>query len=332
MRPLPIFDTAVVGSRQASEFCVKDWDETSNWLGRNVTPLKLEPTGEIKAPEGAVHYLSTGRIRFTRTSYGARTSVDIEGYSGAPVVATTNIYGHATPALDGQEARVNGPDMSFVFDLSERSHHSELSEDNVQLQMSIDPKALDEISLNWFGHIPHRSTWQSRTSFGGSGTNWHACLHYLLSLVTEAQEPLPCRTVRHIEETACVNLLENWAAQCGVDLGANDHVVVPRVVRMAEDYIVANAADAPTLAEIAAALDISVRNLSMNFKKYRGCTPGQFLRMQRLKVAREELCLGGDGKTVSQIAASLGYIHMGEFAKAYRELFGELPSDTLKRA
>ena len=77
--------------------------------------------------------------------------------------------------------------------------------------------------------------------------------------------------------------------------------------------------------------DISVRNLTMNFKKFRGCTPGQFLREQRLQVARSELLSSDQEQTVSQIAASLGYIHMGEFAKAYRKRFGEKPSETLKR-
>jgi transcriptional regulator GlxA family with amidase domain len=86
------------------------------------------------------------------------------------------------------------------------------------------------------------------------------------------------------------------------------------------------------LTEIASALDISVRNLTLNFKKFRGCTPGQFIREQRLQATRKALLEADQDQTVSQIAASFSYIHMGEFAKIYRNRFGELPSETLNRS
>lgn len=331
MKSLPFPDAEVLKARQAHEFRVTDWDEASEWARDKFSPVSFLPLTKSYAPDGMLHSFSVGRIGITRSFYGKPAHIDIAGYSDAPVVATTNIQGHACPELDGQKAAVNGTDKSFVFDLSQSDHHTRLSEDNVQLQLAIGPKLLDEISQSWFGNIPHRKTWQYRTSFGGHGTSWHACLHYLMQLIAGSPQQLSNRSIRHIEETLCANLLESWATQCGVDLSEQDHIVVPRVVRMAEEYMVEHAADVPTLAEIAKALDISVRSLSMNFKKFRGCTPGQFLREQRIQAARKALLAADQGHSINQLAASLGYIHMGEFAKTYRERFGELPSDTLKR-
>ena len=37
-------------------------------------------------------------------------------------------------------------------------------------------------------------------------------------------------------------------------------------------------------------------------------------------------------KTVSAVAFDWGFWHFGEFSRAYKECFGELPSDTLRRA
>jgi transcriptional regulator GlxA family with amidase domain len=67
------------------------------------------------------------------------------------------------------------------------------------------------------------------------------------------------------------------------------------------------------------------------FRRFRGYTPSQFLREQRLQGVRQALIRAGRDQSVSGIAGDFGYIHMGEFAKAYRKRFGELPSETLRR-
>jgi transcriptional regulator GlxA family with amidase domain len=58
-----------------------------------------------------------------------------------------------------------------------------------------------------------------------------------------------------------------------------------------------------------------------------------YLRQVRLRRAREALrAAGRDTTTVRAVAVSLGIMHMSRFAAAYREVFGETPSDTLNRA
>lgn len=255
MKGTPFLDTETPQVRQAQEKPIKSWEDVHEWGRERVASIQITALERSVEPIGMLHALQVGRIGVTRTMYGTSARIDVEGYSAAPVIATTNIQGHARPQLDGQEARINGKDMSFVFDLSEGDHHSQLSEDNIQNQLAFDPKLLDEVSYSWFGNIPARKTWQFRTSFGGRGTRWHACLHYVMRLISETSHPLSSRNIRHVEETLSVNLLESWAAQAGLDLSAEEHVIVPRVIRMAEDYMVEHAADAPTLTEIAQALD-----------------------------------------------------------------------------
>ena len=55
-----------------------------------------------------------------------------------------------------------------------------------------------------------------------------------------------------------------------------------------------------------------------------------YFRAFRLNAVRQELKTAPDTATVHEIAQRWGFWHIGEFAAAYRLLFGELPSQTLK--
>jgi transcriptional regulator GlxA family with amidase domain len=92
-----------------------------------------------------------------------------------------------------------------------------------------------------------------------------------------------------------------------------------------------HAADLPTIAEVAKAVGTSVRTLSGTFKAFRGYPPSTFLREQRLKGAHGSLRAARQGESVASIASEWGYINLGEFARSYRQRFGELPSETLRQ-
>jgi AraC-like DNA-binding protein len=53
-----------------------------------------------------------------------------------------------------------------------------------------------------------------------------------------------------------------------------------------------------------------------------------YFRACRLHAVRQELKTAPDRATVQAIARRWGFGHTGEFAAAYRRLFGELPSQT----
>lgn len=74
------------------------------------------------------------------------------------------------------------------------------------------------------------------------------------------------------------------------------------------------------------------RSLRTAFQSCYGLSPITFLRICRLHQARQLLRSSGpDQTTVTQVAFGLGIWDLGRFAGAYRRLFGELPSDTLRK-
>jgi AraC family ethanolamine operon transcriptional activator len=58
----------------------------------------------------------------------------------------------------------------------------------------------------------------------------------------------------------------------------------------------------------------------------------QFLRNIRMEEVRAGLLQPNESTSVSSEASHWGFLHFGRFSNEYRALFGELPSETLRRA
>jgi len=106
----------------------------------------------------------------------------------------------------------------------------------------------------------------------------------------------------------------------------------PFYVKRAEAFIEAHYAEPLSLADIAAHAGVSARSLQNGFQHFRNRTPMAFLRLVRLQRAQEAL-LRADGSyaTVTEIALSCGFSHLGEFSSLYRRTFGETPKQTLAK-
>ena len=106
----------------------------------------------------------------------------------------------------------------------------------------------------------------------------------------------------------------------------------PRHVRLAVDYIHAHAEEPLTLHSLADVAVSSTRSLVRGFQKYKNCSPMAYLRAVRIERAHEELMHGcPENYSVTMIANKWGFFNPGRFAQAYRQRFGENPSDTLRR-
>jgi AraC-like DNA-binding protein len=112
---------------------------------------------------------------------------------------------------------------------------------------------------------------------------------------------------------------------------AKVHPAEPRHVRRAAEYLAGNAGRPLRMAEIARAAGVSIRALQVAFLKYRGATPMQFLRQQRLEMARQLLSSRDARPAVREVARACGFAHLGRFGAQYFERFGEYPSATRAR-
>jgi AraC family transcriptional regulator, ethanolamine operon transcriptional activator len=123
------------------------------------------------------------------------------------------------------------------------------------------------------------------------------------------------------------------AAPNTVELTPGRHVVPRRqIIRMAMDFVEQHDRECLSVEHLAAAAGVSERTLRDAFLNYFGVPPVQYLNRRTLHHIRKAL-LGADptAATVAEIATQFGVWQFGRLARDYRFLFGELPSETLRR-
>jgi AraC-like DNA-binding protein len=103
-----------------------------------------------------------------------------------------------------------------------------------------------------------------------------------------------------------------------------------QIVLAAERHILAHPDEATTVQELCRTTGASKRTLEYAFRSHLGITPKRFINSIRLNGARA-LLRSRHPMKIADAANAWGFWHMGQFAKDYRTLFGELPSQTRAR-
>jgi len=79
-------------------------------------------------------------------------------------------------------------------------------------------------------------------------------------------------------------------------------------------------------------LGVSERTLRDAFYKLTDTNPLAYLKTQRLNQVHRELHNSDSGEVlIKQLAYANGFFHLGHFCRDYKQLFGESPSETIKR-
>jgi len=105
-----------------------------------------------------------------------------------------------------------------------------------------------------------------------------------------------------------------------------------RLVRKAEHYVFAHLDDSIRMAKLCREIGTSARSLEYASRSIYGMGAMEYLRTVRLNEVRKALLKAGSPARTTVTAAAMywGFWHLGEFAAAYRRLFGETPSGTLR--
>ena len=105
-----------------------------------------------------------------------------------------------------------------------------------------------------------------------------------------------------------------------------------RIVAKFEEYLEANRGRTLYLTEICKAIGIAERTLRGACEEQFGMGPIRYLTLRRMHLVRRSLLQSDCSEsTVTRIATQHGFWELGRFAVAYRALFGEVPSASLRR-
>jgi len=139
--------------------------------------------------------------------------------------------------------------------------------------------------------------------------------------------------IREIENT-CATLLILASEPAQRRSGSSDgSAPAKRPLEIAEEYLRANLTEPFGLDKLIEITGASASTLLREFRKRHGMSPMQYLKLRRLEAVRRELLAAEPGTgVVTEIATAYGFYHHGRFAGRYKETFGELPSETLRRS
>jgi AraC-like DNA-binding protein len=144
--------------------------------------------------------------------------------------------------------------------------------------------------------------------------------------------------VPQTQTAAQIELLETLLATLGsaaqIESAAEDltRQTHSRVVQIAEDYALTHTDEPLYVTDLCEAAGVSERTLQYAFKAVMGMTPVAYLTRVRLHRVRQTLrATTHRSTTVTTEALRWGFWHFGDFSRAYKSCFGELPSDTLRR-
>ena len=98
------------------------------------------------------------------------------------------------------------------------------------------------------------------------------------------------------------------------------------------DIVNAEPATPKSISELCDIAEVDERTLRNIFYEQFSVSPKKFINFYRLNTVRNALIrIDSSGVNIADIANAFGFWHLGQFARDYHRLFGELPSETIKK-
>ncbi len=114
----------------------------------------------------------------------------------------------------------------------------------------------------------------------------------------------------------------------GMMLGRREN----RALAMMYEALLANEESPVTVRQLCSEIGVNERTLQRAVRAEFDCTVHHLLRRRRIHEARRQLLHSESGRlSVTEVSHSLGFHDGGRFARDYKKIFGEYPSQTLQR-
>lgn len=312
-------------------FASSDLDEAHTRVARMFCEHRLEPGSDTARGPTIVNHAKLSATSLNWFDYGRPVHI-------APVpfdrffLLQIVLAGTACITDPRREAHVKVGAASIVAPTEQV--RMDWSADCAKLVVRVDRPALERFAEQWIGAMlsgplvfDRVIAWRDASA----ATLRHTIELMVQDLATGAGVLGNAWAQKRFEEALFSALLLTQPSSLSRALDKGMSPAVPRAVKLAEEYMIANAAQPITMSDLVAASSVSARTLFDNFKRFRGVTPMYYLRRHRLARAREELLRGSEGALVTEIAVRWGFEQLGRFASYYRTVYGEAPSETLRR-
>jgi AraC-like DNA-binding protein len=172
-----------------------------------------------------------------------------------------------------------------------------------------------------------------RPASAADRTRWTSTTGYIDTLLASpaaAASPLIIASAARLLAAATLVVFPNsW----DTDPAARDRTdASTATLRRAIAFIDEHAARDISIADVAAAANVTIRAVQIAFRRHYGTTPAGYLRRVRLERARQDL-LAADPvrESVTAVAHRWGFASPGQFTAAYQQAYGVTPDQTLRQ-
>ncbi|MBB3260125.1 AraC-like DNA-binding protein [Paraburkholderia bannensis] len=287
---------------------------------RQMTPGRYE-SRVVQASSGEFHFFreqTNRRVVQAGVSPAGFASLAVPLY--APVVGTFQ-----GQKVDGYALMQLGPGEEFRFYTPEAMHY---------VGVSLPAETMFELVAVTIGEEAARQLRRNVVPFPAEAAQ---ALRQRLAPFLDASErdgaafAHPASIKRFQDEVLSVllGLLESATGLPSRDLThATYSDIVKRCERITED----NTQESLTVLDLCRMLRCSRRTLQTSFQRVANVTPVEYLRSIRLNAVHRLLrSTSADELRIGDAAARWGFTHLSYFAREYRDLFGELPSQTVRK-
>jgi AraC-like DNA-binding protein len=232
----------------------------------------------------------------------------------------------------GSERRYGPGDVCFA---AQHDHPNTARYDDLTMAVTvIDPALLGQVAGTAPGRQPQpvRLTGYQPVSAGAARywkATWSHVRYQVLGVPTAAAQPL---LVAAAERLLVASALAAFPNNAFTDPTIEDrHDAHPATLRRAVAFIEDNAHRPVSVADVAAAANVTIRAVQLAFRRHLGTTPLAYLRRVRLEHAHRDLLAADPAiETVTAVAYRWGFPSTSRFAEQYRAAYGVTPSHTLR--
>lgn len=291
---------------------------------RGSRPLRFEHAGDVIGGMAT----AVGCIR-----YGADVCVSIDD------TAPLDRYSVSLPLAGEQELVIDGRrvlsnvDQGVVVAPSARQQLT-LSADCAKLLVAIDRAAMHATLESMLGRpVEQPIVFEPLMSLGeAASVSWWRMVRLLWEDLGRLSGLWGSPALAGgLEESLLRGLLSFQPHNYSDELARAQGGSLPAHVARLREFLLRNAREDIRAADLVLPDGPGPQRLAADFRRHLGHTPLQFLRLHRLQQVRSAIVRSGSTHYISQIAMDWGFTHMGRFAQAYRETFGESPSATARR-
>jgi len=316
---------------KARSLTTTDLDEARDMLTRQYCYHRIYQKDKRAALDVRYSHSRMLNMSFNILQYGAEVDIRPREFETFYLVHIP-LAGHASMRAGGHDFHLR-PGVAAIISPSQQISTT-WQADCRQLMLKIDRKPIENL-LSHLVFQPIERPLEFPSVFdltSGLGSTFYGMIHHLAEELAQNEAVMKSRLVcTQLEQTLLMLILCGANHSYGDALEAVGQSVCPKHVVKAYQYMTANARENITIADLTRITGVSGRALYEGFKRFKGVSPKGCLRSIRMQAAHKELLEGKEPDDVTRIAERWGFSHLGRFASHYQKIFGEKPSQTLRR-